>query len=262
MTIKQKLLTLLIILIPSHPAIANLPVMDMANLVQNVQNTLSVFELDLKSMQSLANQARQLSNDSQKIENQIRQIEYMVQNLKRLNLVLKDPHLSTVQKLNQMCYTSQGLGYGMINVNSTYEEYMKRNKTSYLSGDMLEKGKQQLLFETDKNNENTLMLQEEVLYNIEMDIADVNAALDRSRKALGMMETLQVNNELLAQQIKQSMRTQQLLISRGNVDSSVLNENQSKEMTMNLRHDYLMSDFMNRSAVKHRTDDKHRTELP
>jgi len=254
MTFKEKIITVLMILIPSHAAIANLPVMDVANLVQNVQNTLSVFELDLKSMQSLANQTRQLANDSQKIENQIRQIEYMVQNLKRLDVVLKDPNLSTVQKLNQMCYTSQGMGYGMINVNSTYEEYIKGNKKSYLSGDTLEKGQQQLLFETDKNNENTLMLQEESLGNIEMDIADVNAALNRSRKAVGMMETLQVNNELLAQQIKQSMRTQQLLISRGNVDSSVLNEDQSKKMMMNLRHDYLMSDFINRPTAKPQTD--------
>jgi len=262
MTIKQKILTLLILFIPSHAAIANLPVMDVANLVQNVQNTLSVFELDLKSMQSLANQTKQLANDSQKIDNQIRQIEYMVQNLKRLKVVLKDPNLSTVQKLNQMCYTSQGLGYGMINVNGTYEEYIERNGTSRLSGDMLEKGQRQLLYETDQNNENTLMLQEECLDNIEMDIADVNAALDRSRKAVGMMETLQVNNELLAQQIKQSMRTQQLLISRGNVDSSVLNEDQSKEMMMNLRHDYLMSDFINRSTVKPQSDAKLRTDLP
>jgi P-type conjugative transfer protein TrbJ len=242
MTIKQKIICLLLIMIPSHAAIANLPVMDVANLIQNVQNTLSVFELDLKSMQSLANQTKQLANDSQKIENQIRHLEYMVQNLKRLNIVLRDPNLSTVQKLNQMCYTTQGIGYGAIDVNNTYEDYIRKRK-HLLSSKMLEKGQQKLLFETNQNNENTLMLQEECLENIEMDIADVNASLHRSRNAAGMMEALQVNNELLAQQIKQAMRTQQLLISRGNVDYSVLNEDQSKQFMMNLRHEYLMSDF-------------------
>jgi len=253
MTIKQKILTLLILIIPSHTAIANLPVMDYANLIQNIQNTLSVFELDLKSMQQLANQTRQLANDSQKIENQIRQIEYMVQNLKRLNMALKDPNLSNVQKINHMCYTSQGMGFGMINVNSTYEEYMT-NRNYPLATNTLEKNQRQLLFETDRNNENTLMLQDECINNIEMDISDVNEALKRSRNAVGMMEALQVNNELLGQQIKQSMRTQQLLISRGNVDSSVLNEDISKELMSNLRHDYLMKDFIHQTTVKPLTD--------
>jgi P-type conjugative transfer protein TrbJ len=242
MTCKQKLITLFLILLPSHVAIANLPVMDVANLIQNVQNTLSVFELDLKSMQSLANQTKQLANDSQKIDNQIRQLEYMVQNLKRLNLALRDPHLSTIQKLNQMCYSTQGVGFGMKNSENFYDEYMKR-KHHPLSSDMLEKGHQKLLFETNQNNENTFMLQDECLADIEMDIADVNAALNRSRNAAGTMEALQVNNELLAQQIKQSMRTQQLLISRGNVDYAVLNEEKSKLDMIKLRHEYLMSDF-------------------
>ncbi len=253
MSFKQKCIALLIILIPSHTAVANLPVMDVANLVQNVQNTLSVFELDLKSMQSLANQSKQLANDGQKIENQIRQIEYMVKNLQRLNVVLQDPHLSTVQKLNQMCYTTQGVGYGMMNANSTYDEFIK-DQGHPVSGLALEKNKKQLLFDPEKTNEKTLMLQEECIENIEMDVADVNAALDRSRNAVGMMEALQVNNELLAQQIKQTMRTQQLLISRGNIDSSVLNEEQSKEFMTNLRHQYLMSDFKNKATVKARTE--------
>ncbi|KPA11599.1 conjugal transfer protein TrbJ [Candidatus Magnetomorum sp. HK-1] len=253
MNVKQKLLALLFVLIPSHAAIANLPVMDIANLIQNVQNTLSVFELDLKSMQSLANQTKQLANDSQKIENQIRQIEYMVKNLKRLNLLLRDPNLSTVQKLNQMCYTTQGVGYGMKNTNSNYDEYI-RNRLNPVSSIVLEKNQKKLIFETEKTNDNTLMLQEECIENIEMDVADVNAAMNRSRNAVGMMETLQVNNELLAQQIKQSMRTQQLLISRGNIDSSVLNEEQSEKFMKNLRHEYLMSNFKDQSTMKPLTE--------
>jgi len=250
MTIKQKILTLLFVLIPtSQVAIANLPVMDIANLIQNLENTLSVFQLDVKSMQSLANQTKQLANDSQKIENQIQQIEYMVKNLQRLKIALRDPNLSTVQKLNQMCYTSQGLGYGMMNANRTYDEYVS-NRRYPLSSEILEKSQQKLLFETEKNIDNTLILQEECLNNIEMDVDDVNAALERSRNAAGMMEALQVNNELMAQQIKQSMRAQQLLISRGNMDSSVLNENQSKQVMMKLRHAYLMSNFNKPSNVK------------
>jgi P-type conjugative transfer protein TrbJ len=253
MTIKQKLIALFLLLMPSHVAIANLPVMDVANLIQNVQNTLSVFELDLKSMQSLANQTKQLANDSQTIENQIRQLEYMVQNLKRLKVVLRDPNLSTVQQLNQMCYSTQGVGYGIKNTNNIYDEYMKK-KRHPLSSDNLEKKQQQLLFETNENNENTILLQEECLENIEMDIADVNAALDRSRNAAGMMEALQVNNELLAQQIKQSMRTQQLMISKGNVDHAVLNEDKSKQFMMKLRHEYLMSDFKTPAKTEPLTD--------
>ena len=250
MTIKQKILTLLFVLIPtSQVAIANLPVMDIANLIQNLENTLSVFQLDVKSMQSLANQTKQLANDSQKIENQTQQIEYMVKNLQRLKIALRDPNLSTVQKLNQMCYTSQGLGYGMMNANRTYDEYVS-NRRYPLSSEILEKSQQKLLFETEKNIDNTLILQEECLNNIEMDVDDVNAALERSRNAAGMMEALQVNNELMAQQIKQSMRAQQLLISRGNMDSSVLNENQSKQVMMKLRHAYLMSNFNKPSNVK------------
>jgi len=249
MYFKQNLLALLIVLIPSQAAIANLPVMDIANLAQNVQNTLSVFELDLKSMQSLANQSRQLANDSQKIDNQIRQIEYMVKNLKRLNIVLRDPNLSTVQKLNQMCYTSQGIGYGMNNMNHTYDEFM-RNKEQPVSGTSLEKNQKQLLFQIEQNNKTAMDIQEECIDNIEMDIADVNAALDRSRNAVGTMEALQVNNELLAQQIKQSMRLQQLMVSRGSIDSSVLNEMQSKEHIQELRHEYLMSDFKRQSTIK------------
>ncbi len=250
MTIKQKILTLLFVLIPtSQAAIANLPVMDIANLIQNLENTLSVFQLDVKSMQSLANQTKQLANDSQKIENQIQQIEYMVKNLQRLKIALRDPNLSTVQKLNQMCYSSQGLGYGMMNANKTYDEYVT-NRRYPLSSEILEKSQQKLLFETEKNIDNTLILQDECLDNIEMDVDDVNAALERSRNAVGMMEALQVNNELMAQQIKQSMRTQQLLISRGNMDSSVVNENQSKQVMMKLRHAYLMSNFNKQTHVK------------
>jgi len=255
MNTKQKILAILIVLIPSHVAIANLPVMDLANLIQNIQNTLSVFELDLKSMQSLANQTRQLANDSQKIENQIRQIDYMYKNLKRLNLLMQDPNLSTVQKINQMCYATQGLGYGMTNVNQNYDEFIK-NRDQPLAGTILEKKQRKMLFQVKQNNDQAMDIQQECIENIEMDIADVNAALDRSRNAVGMMETLQVNNELLAQQIKQSMRLQQLMVTRGNIDSSVLDELQTKKYIQALRHDYLMSDF------KKITNTRYRTELP
>ena len=229
-------------------AIANLPVVDSSNLMQNIQNTLLSFKINVSGIKSLINQSKQLANDAQKITNQFKQLEYMAKNLKRMQIALNDPNMSNIQKLNQLTFTAQDTNFSLEDFQGVYDDYIQ--KDSAVPGIVLEGKQNQKEQLARKGNMNSIRLQQAVIESLKQDLYDVNSTISKSRDASGLLEVIQLNNELMAQQIKQSMRLQQLLVSGGNLKSAEYAELKAREDAMIARHNYLMSDFARRFKAK------------
>jgi len=192
---------LFILFVPFIVFSSGIPVLDVPNLIQNINNTLKTYHIDFMITNQLTNQAIQLGNDVRKIENQIRQIEYLQQNLKSLKVALKDPRLSGVQKLNQFCYRAQGIG-------NTIKMINKLNDSLYNNFDNRIKA-------VKASNTVCLDFQNKAIESNFDSLADTGIILTKSRVSKGINEISQASNELKAKEIAQLSKIHQSIIMQG-----------------------------------------------
>lgn len=185
------------------------------------------------------------TNLLRQIQNQMTMISYEVQNLRALQASIGNTPLKSVQDLDAMLSKVQGIGYTVQGLDKSYDElYQKYSATipGACPDDIKARRLTQITATTNANLD-ALQIQSGVVQDLDNDLAATNQVLMRSRSAQGNLDVQQYGNELTAMQIKQQLKTQQLLAVQNRLESTRLAEEQSRQYAQAQDYNYRMRDW-------------------
>jgi type IV secretion system protein TrbJ len=179
---------------------AQLPVIDVSNLVQNIMTA-----------------ARML----QEVNNQITQIQQFLQMLQNQRRNLTSLPFSVVQQLDQsvsqitsLMGQAQGILYSVQNVQSQFQRYYPTTISPSASDAQLLADAQTRWQYSLSTFQHTMEVQAQIVQNLPSDQAQMDALVGQSQGAVGILQATQAGNQLLALQAKQAATIQALLASQ------------------------------------------------
>jgi P-type conjugative transfer protein TrbJ len=206
-------------------------VYDPWNFVESYYNALQAFEQNQKLLNQLQNQMTMINN------------EY--QNLKALQVNIGNTPMQTAQDINTMLGRIQGVGYNIQTLDSSYQNLYQQFGTVIQGAspsDIQAKRLSQIVA-TANANINAMNVQAQEIQGINDDIIATDQVLMGSRHASGNLDAQQYGNELAAMQIKQQIKTQQLLAVQNHLDSTRLAEEQAKDYERQQDYIYRMRNW-------------------
>lgn len=187
------------------PHVHALTVFDPANYGQNLLTAA-------RNLQQINNQVRQLANEAQMLINQ-------AQNLTQLPTSIATELQASLQQVNGLIQTAQGLAYDVTRIDQEFqrlfpEEYATAVSTSRIVQDAHETWK------LARNGfKHSLGVQAEVVARVRDDAITLDGLIAKSQSAAGNLQALQAGNQLTALATKQSMQLQNLLAAAGRADA-------------------------------------------
>lgn len=216
-------------------------VIDWKNLLQNIR----ILKENLQQTKQLKTQ---IQNEYQQIQHLVQQLDLMQRNIKRLELVLEDPQLSNLQKMDAVLATSSSLGYSIDAVEESFKEIYPEYDKPMGYGDLSDHNKQW----SDQNKESLLkamQTQGSVEY-IPVDRLDLYYALEKSREAEGNLQAQQAGNEINANVAKQLMRLQYMIAADARAISSQAATDEALRKARIARHKYLIKSWNEKSKIE------------
>jgi P-type conjugative transfer protein TrbJ len=181
----------------------------------------------------------------QQLKNQITMINNEYQNLRTLQANIGNTPMQTPQDINTMLGRIQGVGYNIQTLDNSYQNLYQQFGTVIQGAspsDIQAKRLSQIVA-TSNANINTMNVQAQEVAGINDDIIATDQVLMGSRHASGNLDAQQYGNELAAMQIKQQIKTQQLLAVQNRLDSTRLAEEQAKDYATEQDYKYRMRDW-------------------
>jgi P-type conjugative transfer protein TrbJ len=181
----------------------------------------------------------------QQLKNQITMINNEYQNLRTLQANIGNTPMQTAQDINTMLGRIQGVGYNIQTLDSSYQNLYQQFGTVIQGAspsDIQAKRLSQIVA-TSNANINAMNVQAQEVAGINDDIIATDQVLMGSRHASGNLDAQQYGNELAAMQIKQQIKTQQLLAVQNRLDSTRLAEEQAKDYATEQDYKYRMRDW-------------------
>jgi P-type conjugative transfer protein TrbJ len=212
-------------------AYSSMTVYDPYNWVQNYFTAMQA----VRENQQLLNQ----------IENQMTMIRNDYQNLRNLQADIGDAPLQSVQDIDAMLGRIQGVGYALQNLDRNYQDLYQQFGgiiQGASPGDIQSKRLSQIVATTNTNMD-AMKVQAMVIEGIRDDLNATYRVLRGSRNAQGNLDVQQYGNELAAMQIKQQVKTQQLLAAQNRLESTRLAEGQAKDYAMEQDYKYRMREW-------------------
>jgi P-type conjugative transfer protein TrbJ len=229
----MKIFILVVVFTISITAVSysTLPVYDPANWAQNFFTAMQA----VQENQQLLNQ----------IENQMTMIRNDYQNLRNLQADIGDAPLQSVRDIDAMLGRIQGVGYTLQNLERSYQDLYQQFGgviQGASPGDIQSRRLSQIIA-TANSNMDAMRVQAMVVEGIRDDLAATDRVLRGSRNAQGNLDVQQYGNELAAMQIKQQVKTQQLLAAQNRLESIRLAEEQAKDYAMEQDYKYRMREW-------------------
>ena len=212
---------------------------------KNLQQNIKILKQNLQQTKQLKTQ---IQNEYEQIQRLVRQLDLMQSNIKRLELVLEDPQLSNLQKMDAVLATSSSLSYSIDEVLDSFEEvYPIYNGP--MGPNTLTEHNDQWSDQTRDSILKAMQAQGSVEY-IPIDRLDLYYALEKSREAEGNLQAQQAGNEINANVAKQLMRLQYMISANERAVSSQMAEGSSIEKAKAANHEYLMKGWNEKSSVQ------------
>lgn len=218
---------------------AGMPVIDLSNLVQNIQNTLSSFKQEYQLMIDAAQTARQIAQYARQINQLYQQIELAERGLKRIGNMISSGDLNSIRELNNLCYELQHLGFTMQSIDGLYGELYDGFTTTM---DYLVKREKQAE-EIDAAAKGAAKNQSKAKDDVDENAERITVAENHAENAEGHMAELQAQSELLAIIARQQDQIQTLLATQGRLQTVVVAERNALEKAKRAEHERLMSDW-------------------
>jgi P-type conjugative transfer protein TrbJ len=187
----------------------------------------------------------------QQLKNQITMINNEYQNLRTLQANIGNTPMQTAQDINTMLGRIQGVGYNIQTLDSSYQNLYQQFGTVIQGAspsDIQAKRLSQIVA-TSNANINAMNVQAQEVAGINDDIIATDQVLMGSRHASGNLDAQQYGNELAAMQIKQQIKTQQLLAVQNRLDSTRLAEEQAKNYEMEQDYKYRMREWGSKKST-------------
>ncbi len=198
------------------PAVAQLSVIDVSNLAQNVLQASRALEQINNQIQSLQNEATMLAN--------------MARNLSSLNVSQLGGITNDLQQISNLMNQAQGIGFDVQSVQAAFQQLYPQ---SYGAGTSLPQllGDAQTRWQNVKNAfQQTMTVQSQIAQTVQSDSVKLADLVNASQGAAGNLQVSQATNQLLALSIKQQLQLQTLMAAQGRAEAlSGANEAEAEE---------------------------------
>jgi len=154
---------------------------------------------------------------------------------------IQDINLTDLDKINSTLGVVDGVAYTVNGVSSSYENIYSKisNLPDTMNTATAKQRTTQQRRATDEAIINSMKIQSEMISRVGKDQSGVNALVSKSQAAQGNLDVSQAGNQLLAQNVKQNIKTQQLLAAHYRLEASKIAEEQSTKYQQEARHNYL-----------------------
>ena len=185
------------------------------------------------------------------IQNQMTMINNDYQNLRALQANIGDTPFQSAQDIDAMLARIQGVGYSLQNLDRGYQELYQQfgGIIQGASPSDIQAKRLSQIVATANTNMDSMRVQAQVIAGIRDDLDTTDRVLRGSRNAQGNLDVQQYGNELAAMQIKQQMKTQQLLAVQNRLESTRLAEAQAKDYEMEQDYKYRMREWGTRKST-------------
>lgn len=187
------------------PAHAQLPVIDAANLTQNILTA--------------ARELQQINNEIQSLQNQATMLENEAKNLAGLNFSSLDSMTSDLQQISTLMNQAQGIGFDVQSVEAAFQQTYPQQ---YAAGTSFP----QLLSDAETRWQNaraafqqSMTIQSQIVQTVQSDTAKLADLVDASQGAAGNLQVSQATNQLLALSIKQQLQIQTMMAAQDRAES-------------------------------------------
>ncbi|MCW8309207.1 P-type conjugative transfer protein TrbJ [Acidiphilium sp. PA] len=180
---------------------ADVPVIDVSNLTQNVLTAA-------RTLEEVNNQLTQLQQGISMLENQSR-------NLTSLPFSVLSQLQSSMGQINQLMGQAQSLAYTVQQVQQQFRTLYPNYQSPSFQGNVTQAG---LLADANarwqasiNTFQQTIDVQSQIVATIPADQADLSSLVTKSQGAVGALQAIQSSNQLLALQSRQLSATQDLI---------------------------------------------------
>ncbi|MDY1241982.1 P-type conjugative transfer protein TrbJ [Pseudomonas aeruginosa] len=173
-----------------------------------VQNTLTA----VRTLEQLNNQINQLQNEAQMLMNQAR-------NLAKLDFNIVNRLRSTLATTERLIAEAQGLAFDVTNMDREFARLYPEQYAATVSGDRMAQDARERWKNTLDGLHTAMRMQAQVSQNLAQDEGALADLVSQSQSATGALQAMQVTNQLLALQAKQSIQSQQLQITQDRATS-------------------------------------------
>lgn len=203
---KSWLFTLLVVFVALAPrAHAQWAVFDAANFSQNILTAG-------RELQQVDNQIIQLQNEATMLENEAK-------NLKSLNFNSLSQILHLLTTTDRLIQQAQGLAFNVTPMNTQFTRFYPQSYSASTSGAQLASDAQTRWNYSLSALQTATQLQAQAVQNESTDESTLSSLVTQSQSAVGELQATQATNQLIALQARESMQTQQLMLTQDRATS-------------------------------------------
>lgn len=184
----------------SAPASADLPVIDVSVLSQNVIEAARLLQ--------------QINNQLQSLQNEATMLENMARNLASLNLSTLNQLVSPLQQISQLINQAQGIAFTVNAAESAFAQFYPQQYGASTSIAQLLADARSRWQNSMSAFQQTLTIQSQIAQNVSTDTGTLSSLVAASQGATGNLQALQANNQLLALSTKQQLQIQTLMATQ------------------------------------------------
>ena len=177
------------------------PVIDVADVAENVLVAARALEQINNQVQELQNQANMLAN--QRL------------NLTRLNYSAIGGITTDLQQIGNLINQAQGISFNVQSVQTLFARYYPQSYGNSASIPQLVTDAQTRWQNARDAFQQTMLVQSQIAQTVQTDTAKLSGLVSASQDAVGSLQAQQATNQLLALSIKQQLQVQSLLASQG-----------------------------------------------
>ena len=189
----------------SKSAVAQIAVIDAANLSQNVLTA--------------ARELQQIDNQIQSLQNQATMLENEARNLASLNFSSLDGMTDDLNRVSDLMNQAQGISFDVQSVEAAFQQTYPQQYASGTSFPQLLSAAQTRWQNARDAFQQTMTVQSQIAQTVQSDTGKLADLVNASQGAVGSLQAQQATNQLLALSIKQQLQIQTLMAAQGRAET-------------------------------------------
>ena len=187
------------------PAVAQIAVIDAANLTQNVLTA--------------ARELQQIDNQIQSLQNQATMLENEARNLASLNYSSLDGVTTDLNQISDLMNQAQGISFDVQSVEAAFQQTYPQEYAAGMSISQLLSAAQTRWQNSRDAFQQTMTVQSQIAQTVQTDTGKLADLVNASQGAVGSLQAQQATNQLLALSIKQQLQIQTLMAAQGRAET-------------------------------------------
>lgn len=207
---------------------ADLPVIDISNLTQNILTAA-------RTLEEINNQVTQIQQFVQMLENQARNLASL--NISDLSSLNAD--LSNIQLLMSQ---AQGLVYNVDRSEQQFSQFYPQQYGSAVTADQVYQDAHARWLNSVQAFQQSVQAQSRIVSDIATDQQNMTLAVNASQGAVGILQATQAGNQLIALQVKQTSELQAMLAAHARAQDLELARQAEAEETARVQRQQFLGD--------------------